>query len=98
MPTIQVLDEAVVPELPVARGTVKKGMMAGMAAMILGMFLAFTREYVASARVRKGEPARPLVAEGASAMGQHTLQRGEGGRTDRSPSPESLAEAGSQKG
>jgi uncharacterized protein involved in exopolysaccharide biosynthesis len=53
MPTIQVLDEAVVPELPVARGTVRKGIMAGMAAMMLGVFLAFAREYAASARLRQ---------------------------------------------
>jgi len=52
MPTLQVLDEAVVPELPVARGTVRRGVMAGVMAMVLGMFLAFARGYVAVVRVR----------------------------------------------
>jgi uncharacterized protein involved in exopolysaccharide biosynthesis len=55
MPTIQVLDPAVVPELPVGRGTVRKGMMAGVAAFMLGIFLAFSREYVVQARRREGE-------------------------------------------
>ena len=46
MPTIQVLDKAEVPELPVGRGTVKKGMMAGIAAFMFGTFLAFALEYL----------------------------------------------------
>ena len=54
MPTIQVLDPAVVPELPVSRGTVKKGIMAALAAFMFGTFLAFTREYVLQARRREG--------------------------------------------
>jgi uncharacterized protein involved in exopolysaccharide biosynthesis len=60
MPTIQVLDPAVVPELPVPRGTVKKGIVAGIAACMLGMFCAFAREYVVQARRREGQgrPAR----------------------------------------
>jgi uncharacterized protein involved in exopolysaccharide biosynthesis len=58
MPTIQVLDPAVVPELPVARGTVKKGMVAGVATFMFGVFLAFSREYVVQARREsKGTPA-----------------------------------------
>ncbi len=52
MPTIQVLDPAVVPERPVRRGTVKKGILAGIAAFMLGIFLAFSREYVLQARQR----------------------------------------------
>jgi len=52
MPTLQVLDEAVVPEVPVARGTVRKGVLAGVVAMVFGMFLAFTREYVAAVKGR----------------------------------------------
>jgi uncharacterized protein involved in exopolysaccharide biosynthesis len=52
MPTIQVLDPAVVPELPLGRGTVRKGMLAGVAAFMLGVFLAFSREYVIQARRR----------------------------------------------
>lgn len=52
MPTLQVLDEAVVPELPVARGTVTKGVLAGTVALVFGIFLAFLREYVAAVKGR----------------------------------------------
>jgi uncharacterized protein involved in exopolysaccharide biosynthesis len=52
MPTLQVLDEAAVPELPVARGTVNKGVLAGIAAFLFGVFLAFSREYVSAAKGR----------------------------------------------
>jgi len=70
MPTIQVLDPAVVPELPVGRGTVPKGLMAGVAALLLGIFLAFSREYVIQARRHEGEavPARKQGSK-ASASG-----------------------------
>ena len=54
MPTIQVLDPPAVPELPLGRGTVRKGMMAGVAAFMFGVFLAFSREYVVQAR-RRGD-------------------------------------------
>jgi len=50
MPTIQVLDPPVVPELGVARGTVRKGVLAGITALMFGIFLAFGREYVVQAR------------------------------------------------
>jgi uncharacterized protein involved in exopolysaccharide biosynthesis len=53
MPTIQVLDPAVVPERPVGRGMVKKGTVAGVAAFLLGTFLAFSREYIVRARRRE---------------------------------------------
>jgi uncharacterized protein involved in exopolysaccharide biosynthesis len=52
LPTIQVLDPAVVPERPVPRGAVKKGLLAGIAAFMLGTFLAFSREYILQARQR----------------------------------------------
>jgi len=52
MPTIQVLDRAVVPELPMGRGAVRKGVMAGVAAFVLGVFLAFSKEYAAQGRRR----------------------------------------------
>ncbi len=61
MPTLQVLDEAIVPELPVARGTVRKGILAGIAAMMLGIFLAFAREYAAAVKDR----SRPSAAAAA---------------------------------
>ena len=47
MPTIQVLDPALEPERPVGRGTVRKGIMAGVVSLILGISLAFARDYVA---------------------------------------------------
>jgi uncharacterized protein involved in exopolysaccharide biosynthesis len=52
MPTIQVLDPPVMPERPVPRGTVRKGILAGIAAFMLATFLAFGREYVLQARQR----------------------------------------------
>ena len=69
MPTLQVLDEAEVPELPVARGTVKKGVLAGMAAMMFGIFLAFVREYIAAAKSRDtvlGTPSYPTQTPAAA--------------------------------
>jgi uncharacterized protein involved in exopolysaccharide biosynthesis len=56
MPTIQVLDPAVVPELPAPRGAVRKGILAGVAAFMMGIFLAFGREYVRQSRQRRNEP------------------------------------------
>jgi uncharacterized protein involved in exopolysaccharide biosynthesis len=50
MPTIQVLDPAVVPELPMGRGTVKKGIMAGIATFMLAVFLAIAAQHVVRAR------------------------------------------------
>ncbi len=52
MPTLQVLDEAVIPELPVARGTVRKGIMAGVVMFVFGVFIAFAREYALLVRER----------------------------------------------
>ncbi len=53
MPTIQVLDPAAIPELPIPRGTVKKGLVAAVAALMLGVFAAFAQEYVADVRRRQ---------------------------------------------
>lgn len=55
LPTIQVLDEAMIPEVPVDRGTVAKSVLAGIAAFMVGVFLAFAREYVVQARRREVE-------------------------------------------
>jgi uncharacterized protein involved in exopolysaccharide biosynthesis len=46
MPTIQVLDAATVPERPMRHDTLKKSIIAGIAALIFGIFIAFAREYV----------------------------------------------------
>lgn len=66
MPTLQVLDAAVVSELPVPRGTVAKGVLAGVAAFLLGVFAAFTREYVVEARRREGAAAIASKQKSAS--------------------------------
>ena len=50
MPTIQVLDKAIAPEKGMGRGTATKGILAGIATMMLGIFFAFGREYVAGIR------------------------------------------------
>lgn len=44
MPTIQVLDQAIPPEIGVARGTIQKALLAGIATVMLGVFVAFGRE------------------------------------------------------
>ncbi len=77
MPTIQVLDEAVVPELPQGRGTIQKGILAGLAAGMFGIFVVFTREYLQAARSRREQRAQSLVATRLSDRGTHTFQRGE---------------------
>ena len=50
MPTIQVLDRAIVPEQRMARGTKKKVMLAGAVSLMVAGLLAFVREYFAKAR------------------------------------------------
>jgi uncharacterized protein involved in exopolysaccharide biosynthesis len=77
MPTIQVLDPAIAPELPVGRGTMRKGILAGVALFMLGIFLAFGREYLVQARRRAGEsrPALPgpkTLAPAAGVTAQNT--------------------------
>lgn len=56
MPTIQVLDRAIVPEVRLPRGTVKKTLLAGVVSFMLAVFAAFAREYFAkvSAPPNKG--------------------------------------------
>ena len=49
MPTIQVLDEAVVPEIRMPRGTKKKTMLAGAVSLLLAVLVSFGREYFAKA-------------------------------------------------
>jgi uncharacterized protein involved in exopolysaccharide biosynthesis len=71
MPTIQVLDPAVVPERPVPRGAVKKGLLAGIAAFMFAVFLAFSREYVLQARQRRA--AKPVARkEGTQAPASYS--------------------------
>jgi len=61
MPTIQVLDLAIVPEWPVGPGTVKKGILAGIAAMMLGIFIAFGCEYVQGIKMMEIEAQKAAV-------------------------------------
>jgi uncharacterized protein involved in exopolysaccharide biosynthesis len=57
MPTIQVLDRAIEPEMRMPRGTVKKTALAGVVSLMLAIFVAFGREYFA--RIRATEAERP---------------------------------------
>jgi len=50
MPTIQVLDEAIVPEARMPRGAIKKAALAGVVSLTLAIFAAFAREYFAKVR------------------------------------------------
>jgi len=47
MPTIAVLDRAIVPEVPVPRHTAKKTALVGGVFFVLAIFLAFARQYFA---------------------------------------------------
>jgi uncharacterized protein involved in exopolysaccharide biosynthesis len=53
MPTVQVLDPAVPPEVRKAKGTVRRAVLAGMVALMFLVFVAFGREYLAACRVRE---------------------------------------------
>lgn len=53
MPTIQVLDQALIPELGLARGTANKGIAVGVGATILGIFFAFSYEYAKRMRLEE---------------------------------------------
>jgi uncharacterized protein involved in exopolysaccharide biosynthesis len=54
MPTIQVLDEAVVPETKIPRRTVQKTALAGVISLFFAIFMAFSREYLARVRSDTG--------------------------------------------
>ena len=55
MPTIQVLDEATVPEMRMPRGTVKKTALAGSFSLMLAILAAFAREYIAKVKAATKE-------------------------------------------
>lgn len=94
MPTLQVLDEAIVPELPVARGTVTKGVLAGTVAFVFGIFLAFSREYAAAVKDRSG--ARPpQAAERQADGGQQKSPERQGHEPSPSKKRTPIAEVGS---
>lgn len=95
MPTLQVLDEAVAAELPMARGTVKKGVMAGIVAAMFGVFWAFIREYIAAVKARDEEQRAPLAAERQADSG-HRTPKGKGmPKSLPSTGRRSIAEVGS---
>ena len=50
MPTIQVLDEAVVPETRMPRGTLGRTALVGLVSLVLAVFVAFARENFAKLR------------------------------------------------
>jgi uncharacterized protein involved in exopolysaccharide biosynthesis len=50
MPTIQILDPAVPPEVRKARGTVRRVILAGMVALTFMILVAFAQEYLAACR------------------------------------------------
>ncbi len=47
MPTIQILDKAIVPEMRLPRGTIKRTALAGAVSLMLAIFITFAREYLA---------------------------------------------------
>jgi capsular polysaccharide biosynthesis protein len=53
MPTVQILDPAVPPEVRKAKGTVRRAVLAGVAALMFLTFIAFGREYLAVCRARE---------------------------------------------
>jgi uncharacterized protein involved in exopolysaccharide biosynthesis len=67
MPTIQVLDPAIPPQVRKARGTVMKALLAGIAGFMASLSLAFGREYVTNVRRRRAAlatPSHPAVQPG----------------------------------
>lgn len=65
MPTIQVLDEAVVPQRRMPRGTIRAAGIAGLISLILAVLVAFARESFAKVReVGTGEQQGGAFAPG----------------------------------
>ena len=60
MPTIQILDRAVVPEKKCKPKRRQMVILSGIAALFLALFAAFTREYFAKASVEAGERGQDL--------------------------------------
>jgi len=60
MPTIQVLDRAIAPEMRLPRNTKRKVMTAGVVCLVLGVFLAFTCEFLAKMYKDTGGQWKPL--------------------------------------
>ena len=55
MPTIQILDSAVVPELPLGRAVIRKALLATVAAFMFGAFAALSYESVVRAHRLRSE-------------------------------------------
>ncbi len=60
MPTIQILDRAIVPEKKCKPKRRQMVMLSGIAALFFAVFAAFTREYFAKASVEAGERGQDL--------------------------------------
>jgi len=69
MPTIQVLDRAIVPETKMPRGTTKKTALAGVVSLMLAIFVAFGREYFARIKAAETEQQRGFRSD----AGQKTV-------------------------
>ena len=61
MPTIQILDRAIVPEVRMPRGTKRKVMLAGATYFMFAVFIAFAREYFAKIDTKTKKQWRPLL-------------------------------------
>ena len=60
MPTIQVLDRAIAPEIRLPRNTKRKVMTTGVVCLVLGVFLAFACEFLAKMYKEAGGQWKPL--------------------------------------
>ena len=60
MPTVQILDKAIVPEVKVPRGTIKKTALAGFISLVFASFAAVAREYFKRMKVAWAERERGL--------------------------------------
>ena len=97
LPTIQVLDPAVPPEMRNARGTIRKAALAGIVALVCTIFLAFGREYVAEYRrhvsVSASEISHPCRSEGRAAPGEEYDGNGSSVSEERTQSSERRPQA-----
>lgn len=69
MPTIQVLDPAVPPEIRKPRGTIKKAAIAGIVAFVCALFLVFIREYCIECRMHRQRKTGASPEQGRRHLG-----------------------------
>jgi len=73
MPTIQVLDKAIVPEMRDARGTISKSIVAGVGVFMFAIFAAFAREYFVRMRNESGRD-RLLLDQEQDHVGDESME------------------------